>query len=178
LEDDWSFVIKVDALIEAAATHVLTEELGRPELARIFSRLEMGDDVTGKLAFAEALSCFEKEDRLFVRELGKIRNKFAHDVHCVGLTLRDYVSRLDQSQFKNFRAAFGPGQDPYPIAGHKVPEADFVRNNPKLCIWLAGMFVLAIAYQRKSMVAVRRALSQAILDRFAEVIPNGEPEKT
>src|SRR5689334_21604877 len=111
-EDDWSFIVKVYALVEAAATHLLTDVLGRPELTRIFSRLEMSDSQTGKLAFAEALSCFEQRDRVFIRELGKIRNKFVHDIHHISLTLPEYVSRLDHDQFKNFRAAFGPGQDP------------------------------------------------------------------
>jgi hypothetical protein len=166
-EDDWAFVIKIHALLEAAVTHLLTEELGRSELATIFSRLEMGDQTVGKLAFGKALGCLQEKDRAFARELGAIRNKYAHDIHHVGMTLKDYVSALNPDQFKNFRRAFGPGQDPFPIGERKVEEATFVRDNPKLCIWLAGLFVLAMAYQQKTMAAMRHSLTRQVIDDLA-----------
>ena len=39
-ESDWSFVIKAHALAEAAASHLLTKQFQKPELADLFSRKE------------------------------------------------------------------------------------------------------------------------------------------
>ena len=40
-EDDWSFIIKAHALLEAGVSQLLVHELGRPELEEIFSRLDI-----------------------------------------------------------------------------------------------------------------------------------------
>jgi len=40
-EDDWSFVIKIHALLEAAVSHLLCKTLGRDELADVLSFTEL-----------------------------------------------------------------------------------------------------------------------------------------
>jgi hypothetical protein len=42
-EDDWSLVIKISALIEAACTHILRYKFRHPELEDNFSYLEQGN---------------------------------------------------------------------------------------------------------------------------------------
>ena len=49
-EDDWSFVIKLHALFECAVAEQLTRTFRRKELADVFSRLELSNTKTGKLA--------------------------------------------------------------------------------------------------------------------------------
>lgn len=49
--DDWSFVIKLHALAEAALTHLLTAAVGREELSDLFSSLPMADSRRGKLGY-------------------------------------------------------------------------------------------------------------------------------
>lgn len=44
-EDDWSFVIKLHALFEAACTHLLLYHFKEPNLARVFSRLELSGKI-------------------------------------------------------------------------------------------------------------------------------------
>jgi hypothetical protein len=51
-EDDWSFVIKAHALVEAAMTQLLVHELHKPQLGDIIARLDMTAPF-GKLAFGE-----------------------------------------------------------------------------------------------------------------------------
>ena len=50
-ENDWSFVIKLHALVEAAVAHLLTEQLSRPELSDLFAHLDISNKTTGKAAF-------------------------------------------------------------------------------------------------------------------------------
>jgi len=42
-EDDWSFLIKLSALLETALTEAVTRMLNRPELEEPFSLLPLGD---------------------------------------------------------------------------------------------------------------------------------------
>lgn len=49
--DDWSFVIKLHALFEAACSHLLLFHFKEPDLSEVFSRLELSNKTTGKIAF-------------------------------------------------------------------------------------------------------------------------------
>jgi len=157
-EDDWSFVIKLHALVEAAVAHLLATNCG-DKLLDVFVRLELSNNTTGKLAFAKALNAFDDDERKFIRSLSEIRNSFAHDVRQADATLPVYVSRLDVNQLKAFKDAVGPGIDPFEVGGVKVPEIDFVRDNPKLCIWLRALFLISFAYQRKDLVLMTRKVA-------------------
>ena len=65
-ENDWSFVIKLHALVEAAVSHLLTEQLHRSELSGLFARLEISNETTGKAAFVKALALLEGLDSIEV----------------------------------------------------------------------------------------------------------------
>jgi hypothetical protein len=162
-EDDWSFIIKLHALVDAAIAHLLAETAGRPELLDVFSRLPLGGR-NGKLAFAEALDCLDEQDRLFIQVLSEIRNKFAHDVRDAGASLTEHVDRMAAPQFQRLKKAIGPGHDPFVLNGRSVPEAIFVRGNVKLCFWLMAMFTLALSYSRKTLATSRRELQDAMLE--------------
>lgn len=47
-EDDWSFVVKLNALFEGACTHVLTVRLQAPELADALAHLDLRTPSTGR----------------------------------------------------------------------------------------------------------------------------------
>lgn len=82
--DDWSFIIKVHALAEAALTDLVTAAVGREELRDLFASLSMGDTRRGKVAVANRLRLLETGGVVFLRALGRIRNQFVHDVKNVG----------------------------------------------------------------------------------------------
>jgi hypothetical protein len=184
-EDDWTFVIKLHALLEAAVTHVVSVELARPELGEILSRLELASAVTGKLEIGKALGCLTKEDRRCVRALTEIRNGFVHDVKQVGRSLEDYVSGLKREKWRNFVLAFGPGNPTIRIGDRDVPEDEFVRENPKTCIWMAAIFVLAMIQLHGRNVELKKEADQAHnefldqvverVERFAALIPEPSP---
>lgn len=56
-----------------------------------------------------------------------------------------YVRRLDKNRFRNLLSAVGPGS-PMTVQGREIPEAEFVRANPKIAIWMAGTYALAFIY--------------------------------
>ena len=65
-EDDWSFVIKLHALLEAACTHLLMFHFREPELNDVISRLELSGRTVGKTVFLGKLGLLGKEYRRFL----------------------------------------------------------------------------------------------------------------
>ena len=108
-EDDWSFIIKLHALMEAAVTHLLVEAIARPSLQDIFSRIDMSNKQTGKLAFADKLELLGKDVRRFIRTLSELRNEFVHDVSNVNVDLVAFIQGLPAEREKGLRKAFGWG---------------------------------------------------------------------
>jgi hypothetical protein len=59
-ENDWSFVIKLNALFEAVCSHALSARLNAPELIDQFARLELADRDRGKIKFLSSLGCLTR----------------------------------------------------------------------------------------------------------------------
>ena len=76
-EDDWSFVIKLHAVLEAAVTNILVEKTGYRSLQGVFSRIDMGQEGEGKLAFAKALGLLASEERRYIKQLSELRNQLS-----------------------------------------------------------------------------------------------------
>jgi hypothetical protein len=147
-EDDWSFIIKVHAVIEAAVSHLLCSALGKDTLADVFSHLDLSDKRRGKMAFAAALDLLEKPDRRFVRSLSELRNALVHDVTNVGFSLSKHVAAMDSNKFsafvKNFDSFSMGGL--VPLGGKDVPPEEVFRREPKTAIWWSAMLTVAIIY--------------------------------
>ena len=154
--DDWSFVIKTHALIEAAVSHLLGEVPGHPELVETFSQIELSGVRTGKLAFAEVLGCLDKSERRTIRKLSELRNRLVHDVSNVDFNFSDWTQSLEKGQLKEFANAFGPSSESLDINGTQVLSTEFFKQNARLNIWLACLFLLSLIYQRKDLARVRR----------------------
>ena len=104
-EDDWSFIIKSHALIEAALSNHLSKSIDS-KLEPIFDKLELSNSRTGKLAFAEALGVLDSKQRMFIRKLSELRNTIVHNIHYINFDLKSYFMSLDKKQRDSFIEAF------------------------------------------------------------------------
>lgn len=100
-EDDWSTVIKAQALIEGAVTWLLSTVLDA-RLKTPFGHLELGRDKTGKLEFAKALGLLTKGQCTYITKLSNIRNNLAHDPRYLRFTFEQHIAGLDPQQKKAF----------------------------------------------------------------------------
>ncbi len=164
-EDDWSFVIKIHALYEAAVSHLLVYAIGKNELESYISRLELGDKSRGKLRLVKDLGLLDEQERKFIYALSEIRNDFVHKVAntCVGL--EDYLQSLDEHKRKNYHRTFGyTYTETLHIAGHTVDSRVFTRENPRIAIWHNSMHVLAvismITATEKSKLSIQKSIQR------------------
>jgi len=143
-EDDWSFVIKRHALLEAALARLLTQQTGRDSLLSVFARLDMSDTKRGKLAFAATLDAIPKADQKFIRKLSELRNTLIHDISNVTFSLADRVASMDKNQLKSFAETYAHTMaDSCPYGGDVISKLDFVKKEPKVSILGGAMNLLA-----------------------------------
>jgi hypothetical protein len=96
------------------------------------------------------LNILVKEQASVLTKLAELRNRFAHDVSNVNMTLDDYIALMkDNNQRDAFVswAGHGTNQDPISLKGaSSITKKDFVLQNPKFSIWVTSAEILACIY--------------------------------
>lgn len=142
-EDDWSFVIKLCALFEAACTRVLAVRLRYPDLETPLARIPFADIRAGKLALIAGIGALSPQQLSSLRGLAELRNRLAHRITEVSFTFENHVGTMDSNQFARFLEQFGSVfSDPVVFDDHSVPRSIFTRENPKLAVWLRSAEIL------------------------------------
>ncbi len=88
--------------MEAATSQLLTHHAGDQRLARVYERLELSNDQTGRLAFLKALELLSTDERRFVRRFSELRNRLVHNVHNVRSRFADDFETMDSNQRDSF----------------------------------------------------------------------------
>lgn len=143
-EDDWSFVIKLHAMIEGATTYLLSEYMDDSRLSSLFAFLELSNARTGKVAFLRAMELINSDYKRYIVSLSELRNSLVHDVRNVNFRFSEMLSAYSPSEMKNFVKRFG-------LAGSGVTDLDFevVKAIPKRFIWSGAIAVLTLIYERR-----------------------------
>jgi hypothetical protein len=164
-EDDWSFVIKLHALFEAALTHALIHKLGATALRDVLAETELSNPSTGKVAFARALELLDKKERRFITSLSQLRNKLVHNIENVRFTLPDHLRGLDSNQREAFVESFSfSHEEKFRIAGHEVTRHKFTADNPKIVIWQTGIWLLARLQLEKEIAQLTNEAARTLMD--------------
>lgn len=154
-EDDWSFVIKLNALFEGATTHVLTTRLHAPELVDAFAHLDQLNSKVGKVTLLRELGAITSEQAALMRQLGELRNELAHNIRNVTFSFSSYVSSRDANQLAKLVKAFGHGvNEVLEIENLRIPREKFVQENTKLALWLTSAEVIACLYLEFEVAAL------------------------
>ncbi len=163
-EDDWSFIIKLHALLEGAISFLLTRHFGGNEaLAKIMDRIELSNKETGKMAFVKALDLLIPEGQTFISKLSELRNKVVHNISEVGFDLSLYVQCLNKDQFNNFVQAFQLG-DISKRGKNLQEQKERVGVNAKHRMLECAVMILAIVHVTQAATVATRQLSQAAVD--------------
>ena len=151
-ESDWSFVIKLHALTEAAVSHMLTTTLKEEALADVFARLDMSNKTTGKAAFVKALGLLSEAERRFVSSLSELRNSLVHDVRNVHFELHEHVAKLSTKEQETFVKNFNL------VSTHLTSDVRaLLLHDPRQALWYSGMALLGVVYLKASGTLPRTA---------------------
>lgn len=160
--DDWSFVIKLNALFEAACTHALSARLASPELLDVFAHLDFADPKKGKVKFLKSLGAITPQQSKILCSLATLRNDLVHNVNQVAFSMGDHFAAMDKGALKAQCAVWCHGLNDHMKFGEiSVSKLDFFRENPKVSIWMTCMEILACLYLEFEL-AETRASSQSI----------------
>ena len=166
-EDDWSFIIKLHSLIEAAITHLLVKEIARPELENIFANLELSNYRTGKMVFLKDLGLLKPYHK-YVQELSAIRNDFVHNISNVTVSLKEYLDNKPDRKNNLFKSV----QNVYKELGRKdlSDMEKRVSETFKDDLLFISLFMLSNIYLHTR--------PKKAIEPLTEVLRNMETEKT
>jgi len=143
-EDDWSFVIKLSALFEAASGQALAAKLQHPEIESALSYLEQANPKYGKVTLMLQLDIINKEQSSFLTKLAELRNKLIHNVSEVSFDWGSYISEMNNNQKNSFVKVFGHGiYEKFKVQGVSLNRTNFTIENPKMAIWLTANEIFA-----------------------------------
>jgi hypothetical protein len=143
-DDDWSFVIKLNAIFEALCTHVLVARLDAETLSNELSELTYADSKFGKLLMLRKLGALEVNQYKSLIELARIRNLVVHRIENIAFTLKQYLKLKDSNEKKSFCNIFGyNAKEIIKIGNRSVQRNSFIIENPKIAIWLNALDILA-----------------------------------
>jgi hypothetical protein len=159
-EDDWSFLIKLHALVEAASTNVLTEALNRPELRDQLARTPLSDSESGKLPMMKSLGIVSTPYRGFIRKLSELRNRAVHNVEHTSMSLKSMV--VDASKEKRVALADALGVGVRSIETRR----ELLAENPRGLIWISALCLISMLALHK----VRLVSNNKIKELGAEAL--------
>jgi hypothetical protein len=181
-DDDWSFVIKLHALFEAAVSHLLIERLAEPSLEPVISRLEM----RRKLVFASALEVVDRETGAFLQRFSELRNSFVHNVTKTNATLESHFSGLNARTLKDLRKGLLFGYKPgrkfrLKVGENRYDKAALLKSfnavafdySPKLSIWFGSLHCLNKVYHRVELARLEaelRDFDKTLIEVLSEVV--------
>ena len=99
-EDDWSLVIKSQAMLEAIVTDLIIAKTNEAQLKSIVERLPLHDNQIGKLAITKQYGLLTKGQLRFIRCASELRNELVHRLENIDFRFDQYVASMDGNQRK------------------------------------------------------------------------------
>jgi hypothetical protein len=162
---DWSFVIKLNALVEAALADYLVRTIAQPALTVDLQKM----GASQKARWCKRLGGLAGERAAFVRTLGELRNSLAHNIHhAPAFDLSRYLDSLDDDRHAALTGLGKPkSQTEFNIIGDR-----------RYAVWFSALHVMYdLEDQRKRTEEQREAdyirRRNEDLDRFATAFREG-----
>jgi hypothetical protein len=168
--DEWSFVIKAHALVEAALTHLLTQSFQDTGIADYLAEKRYAE----KAVICKHALLLHQDTFVFVKCLGELRNDLVHDVRQTAFTFREYASEAQTPNSLVERRLRGliprnEGLTPQPKSTPEVRS--LVANHGRHEVWMGVMVVMLNVYASRSDVRMKRsddAVRRVLLNQMGD----------
>ncbi len=157
-EDDWSFVVKTHALIETAIAHLLTQAIGRGELAEFFGYLPL-QGRNGKIKAADDLGLLSREQIAYASVVANLRNRLVHSARNWTFSFEALFAEDPAALTRIAVAVFGEKASPHAV--------NATRRHPKFVLFLPLMKLLAHVYETSKTANLERE-AQELNTQFVE----------
>ena len=177
--DDWSFIVKLHALIEASLTYAICARLNAHELEKVISHLDTSNNQCGKLAFAKQLKILCLPQRKFIRRLSELRNELVHNVHRVDFNFKSYQETLTDAENYRFCSDLSLHELLHKDYQHgEIELISIVNEIPKFGIMQAALLVISnlmVHVIKGEAHASFRELGQMLVEHLSnEPFPDGD----
>jgi hypothetical protein len=144
MEDDWSFIIKTQALLETALAYLIKTALGREELETFIEKLNLNGR-TGKISLVKALGLLTDDQRRYLEQLAGLRNNVAHKIQYVTFTLAEHLKCLSDNDFKKFvlTALIMPDDTPFTVTAELREK---MLPHSRTLLWAGALNCLMAVY--------------------------------
>lgn len=159
-DDDWTFVIKLHAMIEAGLNHLLNHHFDNPRRAPTFARLETSDKRTGKIAFVQACELLPDSSVRFIRAISEVRNLLVHDVRNFGFDLSVHEAGMDSNQRRVWRESI-TGSLP-PTVEHEGAPFPTKDATARYLIFISTFIIMESILQRQLVVQRDREILDSL----------------
>jgi hypothetical protein len=167
-DDDWTFVVKMHGVLEAALNHLLLCEMHNPDFEKVIVRLDAGNDEQGKLAFIKAGKLLSADSCLFVKMFGKLRNAAVHNFRNFDLNLRKHLDACDTNQKGNGMTALTSWCVEIDSEETRRSLRETAFRNPRPAIHNSCMRIIIASLGRQQAMLAHQYLHELILKQLAE----------
>jgi len=136
-DDDWSLIIKLHALVEAAVSEILANKTD-DSIRKIIERLPLSDNSTGKGRMAFDMGIISESQYRFLRRFSELRNNLVHKIDNVDFNLAEYVNGLDKNQRKSWKVMLSWSAPGMPDS--ELDESDV--THPRTGVYLSVLRLL------------------------------------
>jgi hypothetical protein len=165
--DDWSFVIKAQALIEASVSHAVLTQLGDQRIRKTVEIIPLAGDSVSKLQLAKDLSLLDAGQRRFVKRLAMLRNRLAHRIDCLDFDFHKYIESLDRDGLRDWQeSVVWFCEEPEPTRQWK----EIALRQPRSAVLMSCFQLAAVLSVDSHETEMRRAINSASAEATTELL--------
>jgi len=127
-DNDWSFVIKLVAIIDSTITKLILEKSGDTKFISLFESIS----ISRKLDLLFELGLCTSECKTFIKYLLKLRNKLAHNPNELDFNFKNYIEELDKNQKNELLQSINISKD----NKHSDNYKKLIFDDTKTAIWI------------------------------------------
>ena len=142
-DDDWSYVVKLHALLETAVAHVVIAAIGDKRLEKVIYSLPLGNTRHGKLAIADALEVLGDGGVEYIQFVTEIRNKLVHRIQNVSFKFKEHFDAIDDESLINLFCKWGYARIEIGAYKETLP---LLRAKAKTWVHLRALLLLELIY--------------------------------
>lgn len=98
--DDWTFVLQLHGLLDVAVDHIVVRDVIEPTRSWVLD-LDLQSGKGSKVQFGVSHGRLSKQDVALVRNLSKLRAKYAHDIQMTAVSLGEFLEQADNADLLN-----------------------------------------------------------------------------